>query len=264
MGHPASEQRAAFQTQLQGLAPHMHRYDVFRDFIIMAACSLHNAVQKDDGREAEYMEIIGRYGPEDRQTFPKLMALLVAMLDPEPRDILGPLYMELEVASRDQGQFFTPPEVSNLMAEMTWSDQQISDRPFVTLQEPACGAGGMVLAFVKSMIDRGHDPSRKLWTQCIDVDRLAALMAYVQLSLWHVPGEILVGNTLSWEHRERWLTPAHMLGNWSAKLAARENDQVTTRATEPVTAGGDAVLLEAPAPSVAPDQMTFDFGGGAK
>ena len=264
MGNPASEQRAAFQTLLRGLAPHMHRYDVFRDFIIVAACSLHNAVQKDDGREAEYMDIIGRYGPEDQQTFPKLMALLVAMLDPEPRDILGPLYMELEVASRDQGQFFTPPEVSNLMAEMTWSDQQISDRPFVTLQEPACGAGGMVLAFVKSMIDRGHDPSQKLWTQCIDVDRLAALMAYVQLSLWHVPGEILVGNTLSWEHRESWLTPAHMLGNWSAKLAARDNDQVTTRAKEPATASGDAVLLEAPAQSVAPDQMTFDFGGGAK
>jgi hypothetical protein len=236
----------------------MHRYDVFRDFIIMAACSLHNAVQKDDAREAEYMDIIGRYEPEDQQTFPKLMAHLVAMLDPEPRDVLGPLYMELEVASRDQGQFFTPPEVSNLMAEMTWDDELITEnRPFVTLQEPACGAGGMVLAFVKSMIDHGYDPSRKLWAQCIDVDRLAALMAYVQLSLWHVPAEILVGNTLSWEFRERWLTPAHYLGQWSVKLASHWQDQNRKPTSE------ETALADAPEPNQAPGQMMFDFGGAS-
>ncbi len=37
-----------------------------------------------------------------------------------------------------------------------------------------------------------------------DIDRLTALMAYVQLSLWNVPAEIVVGNTLSLEVREVW------------------------------------------------------------
>jgi hypothetical protein len=66
----------------------------------------------------------------------------------------------------------------------------------------------MILALVKVMINEGHNPADRIWVQCIDVDRMAALMCYIQLSLWNVPGEIIVGNTLSWDIREVWYTPA--------------------------------------------------------
>jgi len=78
----------------------------------------------------------------------------------------------------------------------------------------------MVLAVVKTLIGAGYNPGHALWVQGWDIDRLAALMAYVQLSLWNVPAEIVVGNTLSLEIREIWHTPAHHLGFWSSKLAA--------------------------------------------
>lgn len=42
----------------------------------------------------------------------------------------------------------------------------------------------------------------------VDVDRTAALMAYIQLSLWNVPATVVVGNSLTLEEREVWLTPA--------------------------------------------------------
>jgi hypothetical protein len=64
-------------------------------------------------------------------------------------------------------------------------DEQLSildDQPFITLAEPACAAGGMVLALVKVLIEAGHNPADKLWVQCIDVDRLAALMCFIQLT----------------------------------------------------------------------------------
>lgn len=152
--------------------------------------------------------------------FPKLLGQLIDALDNEPRDILGPLYMELEIANKDAGQFFTPPELSDLMAQLTFADMlgKLETQPFITAGEPACGAGGMILALIKVMIAKGYNPSQHIWVQCIDVDRLAVLMCYIQLSLWNVPAEIIVGNTLSWEIREIWYTPVHHLGFWKYRL----------------------------------------------
>ena len=221
MDPSALASKTAFEKLFRRMAPERHRYEVFRDFVTLSACALHNGFWKEPKREAEYMAIIAQYKPADQKVFPELFAHLVAMLEPEPRDMLGPLYMEMEVASRDQGQFFTPPEISEMMARIQGVDKLLADgRPFITLSEPACGAGGMVLAVVKTLIGAGYDPAQALWVQGWDIDRLAALMAYVQLSLWNVPAEIVVGNTLSLEIREIWHTPAHHLGFWSSKLAA--------------------------------------------
>ncbi len=232
------EARAAFLRSFNQLAPYKHRYDVWRDFVIMAACALHNGFHKDPAREEEYLEIIKRYKPADQKMFPELLAGLIAMLEPEPSDVLGQIYMELEIANKGTGQFFTPPALSELMAHMTFGDElvRLHDQPFITVQEPACGAGGMVLALVKVMIDAGHNPADKLWVQCIDVDRMAALMCFVQLTLWHVPAEIVVGNTLTLETQEVWHTPAHHLGFWSSKL---KRDKPSTTAPLSSDGGGD-------------------------
>ena len=212
----------------------------------MAACALHNGLHKDEGREAEYLEIIGRYKPEDQKVFPELLASLIAMLEPAPCDVLGPLYMDLEIANKDAGQFFTPPELSETMARLTFCGElsKLDDQPFITVQEPACGAGGMVLALVKVLIEAGHNPAEKLWVQCIDVDRLASLMCYVQLTLWHIPAEIVVGNTLTLETREVWHTPSHHLGFWSNKLRHRQNDPGPLQSQEPAARSNEPQYTE--------------------
>ena len=258
---------ADFKKTFRELAPYKHRYEVFKDFVTMAACSLHNAVHKDETREQEYLRIIGQYKPDDQKAFPKLLAQLVAALDEEPRDVLGPLYMELEIASKDQGQFFTPPDLSEMMARLTFAPEmeKLETQPFITAGEPAAGAGGMILALVKVMTQAGHDPSRKLWVQAIDVERLAALMCYIQLSLWNVPAEVIVGNTLSWDIREVWYTPAHHLGMWKHRLrrngetlevAGQESEQAQAPAPEPQP---QTEPEDTPAAPVAPTQLGFDF-----
>ncbi|MEL7513685.1 MAG: N-6 DNA methylase [Pseudomonadota bacterium] len=247
------EARAVFLRSFKQLAPYRHRYEVWRDFVTMAACALHNGLNKDQMREDEYLEIIGRYKPDDQKVFPELMALLVTMLEAAPRDVLGPLYMELEIANKNAGQFFTLPELSEMMARLTFSDQlaKLASQPFITMQEPACGAGGMVLALVKVLIDAGYHPADKLWVQCIDVDRLAALMCYIQLTLWHVPAEVVVGNTLSLETREVWHTPAHHLGFWANKLQ-RRNEEQDALALDPQL---DGATDELGAPSARPEPI---------
>lgn len=249
---------AAFKKTFRELAPYKHRYEVFRDFVTMAACSLHNSLHKDEAREEEYLRIIGQYKPNDQKAFPNLMAQLVAALDEEPRDILGPLYMELEIANKDAGQFFTPPEISELMAQMIFAGEldKLATQAFITAAEPAAGAGGMILALVKVMIRAGHNPAEKLWVQAIDVDRMAALMCYIQLSLWNVPAEVIVGNTLSWDIREVWYTPAHHLGLWKYRLSRKEGS----------TEVAPAPKEQAPKPAATPEargvreeQLGFDF-----
>lgn len=222
-GHPAWGE---FVRVFNGVARHQHRYTVFQDFVTMAAISMRNAIHKDAKLEAEYLAVVKRYRQEDLHEFPKLLARLVDLLEIEPTDVLGQLYMTLELGNTNTGQFFTPPCISELMGRMSYGDEfKELKAPFVTVAEPACGAGGMILSFVKIMLSHGHNPFEKLWVECRDIDRTAALMCYLQLSLWHVPGVVIVGNTLAMESREVWYTPAHHLGFWAVKLRRRETER---------------------------------------
>jgi len=216
---------APFIKRFNTIAGHRHRQEVFRDFVTLSAIALHNAIRRSERLEAEYLDIVARYEPEIvREQFPKLLGELVELLEPEPADILGQLYMQLEISNERTGQFFTPPELSFFMAKLQVGDElneKIARQGFVTVSEPACGAGGMVLAFAKSVIEQTHNPAHVMWASCQDIDRTAALMCYIQLALWNIPGEVIVGNTLAGERREVFYTPAHWLGMWNVKLRRR-------------------------------------------
>jgi len=259
---------SAFKTTFRQLAPYKHRYEVFRDFVTMSACALHNGLHQGSSpetwpqpaqvREQEYLSIIKGYKPEDQREFGALLGSLISALNDEPRDVLGPLYMELEIASKDQGQFFTPPDLSEMMARMIVAPdlvRKLEHQPFITAGEPACGAGGMILALVKVMTEAGYDPAQRLWVQAIDVERLAALMAYIQLSLWNVPAEVIVGNTLSWEIREVWYTPAHHLHLWKYRLK-RQSETLSVTAKPPRE--DEAAPVSDPGPDT-PDPASTEY-----
>ena len=119
------------------------------------------------------------------------------------------------------------------MAALTHGETlKLIDKPFVTLSEPACGSGSMCIAFAETMRENGYNPQQQLWVQCWDIDQLAAEMCYLQLSLLHIPAEIVIGDTLSLEVRSVMRTPAHHLGFWDSKLAVR--DQGTNGAMDRV------------------------------
>ena len=91
-------------------------------------------------------------------------------------------------------------------------------------------------------------------------------MCYVQLSLWHVPGEVIVGNSLSWELREVWYTPAHTLGLWNIRLkrqaseaehALQIQEDEETNGFDPASPSPEPKSL--PAAEVKPMQLGFDF-----
>jgi len=225
-----------FITVFNTTARERHRYEVFADFVKLSAISLHNAVCPNvalkEKLEQEYLETIGRYKQQDAEAFCKLLALLIELLEVEPSDVLGQLYMELELGNKNTGQFFTPPSVSELMARVLHGDAvEKAKTGFVTLSEPACGAGGMILAFVKVMLEHRLNPATGLWVQAIDIDRTAAFMCYLQLTLWNVPAQVVVGNALTLEVRETFYTPAHYLFNWTDKLNRRDAEKEALKLT---------------------------------
>ena len=266
---PVVVRKADFIREFQKLAPHRHRYEVFRDFVHMSAFSLVNAwpYTRSESIEAEFATIKAKYSPEEFTGFTRLLALLRELLEPEPRDILGQLYMSLELGNDHTGQFFTPPEVSEMMARMMVSSEgdPLRGKPFVTLSEPACGAGGMVLAFVKIMIEAKLNPMHRLWVHAQDVDRTAALMCYIQLSLWGVPAAVVVGNTLANEQREVFHTIGHHLGGWKWRLARQAAEQNAQKATTTPTDEAPATATTAPpeprpfAPVVTSNQEQIGF-----
>ncbi len=80
----------------------------------------------------------------------------------------------------------------------------------------------MVIALAEAMRAEGINYQRQLHVTAIDIDPRAVHMAYIQFSLLHVPAEVVVGDSLALEVRDRWFTPAHILGGWGARtLLAR-------------------------------------------
>lgn len=211
-----SANKQAFIKLFKETARYHHRYEVFRDVITCQAYALHNAVAFSQEVEENYLRIAKRYDKEDMKRMAQLMGYVVMGLEERPCDFLGSLFMELELGSSQIGQFFTPYELSLLMARLNVSD--IEDKPVITLHEPAVGSGGMVIAYAQALRERGINYQQRLWVQAIDLDPVAAMMAYVQFTLLHIPAEICIGNTLTMNITKVFRTPAYYMGAWEQKL----------------------------------------------
>jgi type I restriction-modification system DNA methylase subunit len=201
---------------------HKHStWRVFEDFLGMAAISISNAVDwiHRNEREAMYMEIVGRYEKKEVDLFPQMLAHLTEELErhvESPHDVLGEIFHELELHNRYRGQFFTPQNICDMMGMMSIGagDLGIAERGFVTVGEPCCGSGAMILGFAKAMMIRGYDYRRQMVVTATDVDIKCVYMCYLQLSLYGIPAVIIHGNSLTMQEYSRWYTPVYMLDGW--------------------------------------------------
>lgn len=195
---------------------------VFEDFCAMAAAAIRNRVDRNgyQVREDEYERTRSHYTAAQMDRFAEALAFVALELDAQPRDVLGETYMQLGIANRDQGQFFTPYSVAQLIASMQINDApaQLLTRPFLTVYEPACGAGAMVIAMTQALAAQGIEYQTKVHVTADDISAIAVHMAYVQLSLLGVPAVVNRRNSLTLEHFDTWPTPAHVLGGWARKL----------------------------------------------
>lgn len=173
-------------------------------------------------REERYLRIIKKYEPAMQQLivdiFAKIFLLLTQQINPAIgfNDYLGELYMRSETSNSKAGQFFTPYCVSKACAEIAINENTVKEAieqdRILTLSEPACGAGGMVIAAVDVLYYKYHfNYSRNLVVECSDIDSRCVHMTYLQLGLAGIPAVIFKRDTISMQTWERWETPAYIM-----------------------------------------------------
>ena len=200
---------------------------MFSDFVELSCLSFSNAVDRRqfDAREARYLQIAKRYPRDVFESFPRMLGHLTFAMEQRYAagglgDVLGVVYMQLELGNDRAGQFFTPYHVSQMMARMLVGDgAEVRAKGFLDVLEPASGAGGMVIAMADALQQAGLNYQGAMHATCIDIDLCCVHMTYLQASLLHIPAIVLHGNSLSNEVWSRWYTPAHVLGGWRPGLA---------------------------------------------
>ena len=164
-------------------------YQVFSDWIKCAALSLSQSCLKTKKREQQYIETIKEY---PAQEFSKMAAMLAETIESSPGDILGNLFMLSGWGNKNTGQFFTPYSVSLAAARL----QSYENNKTVKMNEPAAGAGGMIIAVAQAMKENGINYQKQLRVVAQDLDLTAFYMCYTQLSLMGIDAKCVQGDTL--------------------------------------------------------------------
>ncbi len=200
------------------------------DMVMLFAIEISNVVDKGNLAERTeiYKAIAGRYKPEEYGVFAELLTELVEALEENPfQDFLGDMYMELCMGNDHTGQFFTPYHLCRLMAEIAMEKDLKEIEDYVTVNEPACGAGANLIAIAEAMHKRGINYQRKALFVAQDLDQTVALMCYIQLSLIGCAGYVHVGDTLCSPDTadplfgdgtsKTWMTPMFFSDEWNIR-----------------------------------------------
>ena len=211
-----SEHQKQFLKIFHSIGRHYTRYERFADFLELATCAIRKTTVPPgpdaDAFEERYMKVVARYPADDIRAMPKLLALTQLAVGSGGCDFLGEIASQLELLDASLGQLITPYPLSRMIAEMTLQDPAplIAERGFITLQEPASGAGGMIIAAADVIEKQGFDPHSCLYAEALDVASLCFKMTYLQLSLRGIPATVRHANTLSLEIFESARTPAFL------------------------------------------------------
>ncbi|MBS6180533.1 MAG: SAM-dependent DNA methyltransferase [Erysipelotrichaceae bacterium] len=234
--------RKAFLEVFKKLTYCHRAWDVWRDFIIMFACSLSNSADKAhyDEREKRYLKIIKKYSKTEQALFPELAAHTVMALEKNPeQDFLGDIFMNLNLGNGANGQFFTPYHVCDLMAKVAMGEdvaQQVKENGYITINDPCCGAGATLIAGVhearRQLEKVGLNFQNHVLVVAQDIDEIVALMCYIQLSLLGVAAYIKVGNSLTEpmttddDRKNYWFTLMYFSDVWAMRRVFHKMDKL--------------------------------------
>lgn len=237
------ESKKEFLTIFRELCRSRQPWQVWADTITVMACSLANVVDKTEprhsDREKEYADCIKRLGGVEKPA--NLFAIVVEALERNPdQDFLGSLYMELELGNHWKGQFFTPYNISRMMAEMTLGNcqEQIDKEGWISVCDPTVGGGTMLISAANTIRRQKVNYQNHVLFVGQDIDRIVAMMAYIQISLLGCPGYLVVGNSLvnpivgsalmpvEKEEQEFWYTPLYFSQVWHYRRLFAKMDNI--------------------------------------
>ena len=96
-------------------------------------------------------------------------------------------------------------------------DKEIRRKGYISVNDSCCGAGAMLIAFANVAKKHGLNYQNGVLFIAQDIDRTAALMCYIQLSLLGCSAVVIVGDSLLkpgfHPDNEVWYTPLYYLNH---------------------------------------------------
>ena len=184
-----------------GLTGKHSHWEIWEDFVTLTAIEISNSTDKVNAPERTkmYQTIISKYSAKERDGMAEMLAEVVMGMEQNPdQDFLGSLYMMCELGNDHAGQFFTPYDVCRCMAEITFDPKLHPDMEgFISVSDPACGAGATLLAFLNVCKRRNICYHNKVLVIAQDIDFIVGLMCYIQCSFMGCAGYVVIGNTIT-------------------------------------------------------------------
>ena len=173
-----------------------------------AAVALSQPMQWVQEREDEYLRRMRQYDKDTQALFPEMFAKIILAFETEGfADILGDIYMQLELHNKWKGQFFTPFYISELMAKMATTAEgiasEVEQKGYFSVAELSCGGGAMLIAYAKVAHMEGVNYQRDVLFVGQDIDPVVARMCYISMALLGMPGYVIIGNSLLMD-KENW------------------------------------------------------------
>lgn len=227
-----------FLKQFDVLRRNLNSWQAWEYMVSAIACMVADIGDPNEARRAErkkeYEHSLEQLNG-DRDTVARLFDIILEHFREYPEeDFLGKMYMALDLGNHWSGQFFTPWNVSLMMAMMTMPDSldgEIRRKGYASVTDPTCGAGVNLLAAARVVKDRGTDYRDSILFVGQDLDRVVAQMCYIQLSLIDAAGYVCVANTLAnpitgisdlvpceRDGQDYWYTPAYWSDKWQKRV----------------------------------------------
>lgn len=197
-------------------------YELLSDIVECSAIAISNQFdfRNYHSREEKYKAIMKKYDDTTKQLICEIFANIYVLLSSQVsvgfNDYLGELFMSSNTSSSKAGQFFTPYNISKLCAKASIDkailNEHITNDTILTVHEPTCGAGGMIIALADVLYNDYHfNISRNMFVECGDIDTRCVHMCYLQLALAGIPAIIYHRDGLSLKTWDKWVTPAYLM-----------------------------------------------------
>lgn len=179
------------------------KFEVWQRFVYMTAFDVARAAWQDASPFSDMAETARRQAGGRIGAYARMFYAWTDEIQERPfQDFLGDAFMRLGIGNESGGQFFTPYHLARLNASGAIGElRELPDRGYISISEPACGAGANVIAACDVLGERGINWQQGAFFVCQDISELTALMCYLQLSMLGVAATVVVGDTLRVERR---------------------------------------------------------------
>lgn len=203
-------------------------FECWHRFVYMTAYEIALSCDQDASAIRDIAQASRSQVDQKIDSYRMMFAEYVSRIDENPfQDFLGDAFIRLGIGNKSGGQFFTPYQVARMNAAAVISRRAFEEKEWVSVSEPACGAGANVIAFCGVMHEMGLDWQRGAYFVCQDVSELTALMCFIQLSLIGAAATVIIGDTMRMERRYGLHTPVAGLDSaWTARRIRGELDDV--------------------------------------